>query len=56
MGGAGRDATRALDKRLHAVTGEAVDRALAGYAAALDGGIERWLRGRPVRPVMRPFA
>jgi len=37
-------------------TGEAVDRALAGYAAALDGGIERWLRGRPVRPVMRPFA
>ena len=37
-------------------TGEAVDKALTPYAAALDGGIERWLRGRPVKPVMRPFA
>lgn len=35
---------------------DAVDAALAVYARALDGGIERFLVGRPVQPVMRPFA
>jgi glutamate-1-semialdehyde 2,1-aminomutase len=34
---------------------EIVDEALAVYAAALDGGIERFLRGRPVKPVYRRF-
>jgi glutamate-1-semialdehyde 2,1-aminomutase len=34
---------------------EIVDEALDVYAAALDGGVERFLRGRPVRPVYRRF-
>jgi glutamate-1-semialdehyde 2,1-aminomutase len=34
---------------------EIVDEALAVYADALDGGIDRFLRGRPVRPVYRSF-
>ena len=38
-------------------TAEAVDRLLPTYAAALDGGDpERFLRGRSVKPVMRPYA
>ncbi len=34
---------------------EIVDQALAVYAAALDAGVERFLRGRPVQPVYRRF-
>jgi glutamate-1-semialdehyde 2,1-aminomutase len=34
---------------------EIVDEALAVYASALEGGIERFLRGRPVKPVYRRF-
>ena len=34
-------------------TVEIVDAALTTYAAALSGGVERFLRGRPVRPVYR---
>ena len=34
---------------------EIVDDALAVYAAALEGGVERFLRGRPVQPVYRRF-
>ena len=34
---------------------EVVDEALAVYAAALDAGVERFLRGRPVQPVYRRF-
>jgi glutamate-1-semialdehyde 2,1-aminomutase len=38
-------------------TAEAVDRLLPDYAAALDAGdAEPFLRGRPVKPVMRPYA
>ena len=33
----------------------AVDEALAVYARALSDGVERYLRGRPVRPVVRPY-
>ena len=33
---------------------EAVGEALAVYRQALDGGIERFLEGRPVQPVFRP--
>jgi glutamate-1-semialdehyde 2,1-aminomutase len=36
-------------------TVEIVDEALAVYAAALDAGVERFLRGRPVQPVYRRF-
>ena len=35
-------------------TVEAVGEALAIYRRALDGGIERFLEGRPVQPVFRP--
>jgi glutamate-1-semialdehyde 2,1-aminomutase len=34
-------------------TMDAVDEALTVYAAALEDGIERYLEGRPVQPVMR---
>jgi glutamate-1-semialdehyde 2,1-aminomutase len=34
-------------------TVEIVDEALGIYAAALDGGIDRFLKGRPVQPVYR---
>jgi glutamate-1-semialdehyde 2,1-aminomutase len=34
-------------------TAEVVDAALAIYARALDAGVERFLRGRPVQPVYR---
>jgi glutamate-1-semialdehyde 2,1-aminomutase len=34
---------------------EIVDAALGTYAAALEAGVERFLRGRPVRPVYRRF-
>ena len=34
---------------------EIVDEALAVYAAALDAGVGRFLRGRPVQPVYRRF-
>jgi len=34
---------------------EIVDEALPTYAAALEDGIERFLRGRPVQPVYRRF-
>lgn len=37
-------------------TAETVDRTLVTYRAALQDGVERHLRGRPVKPVMRPFA
>jgi glutamate-1-semialdehyde 2,1-aminomutase len=37
-------------------TVEAVDGALAVYGRALSDGIEGLLRGRPVKPVFRPFA
>jgi glutamate-1-semialdehyde 2,1-aminomutase len=37
-------------------TADAVDRLLPTYAAALADGPERFLRGRPVQPVMRPYA
>ena len=37
-------------------TVEAVDQALAVYARALSDGIDGYLRGRPVKPVFRPFA
>ena len=33
---------------------EAVGEALAVYRQALDGGVERFLEGRPVQPVFRP--
>jgi glutamate-1-semialdehyde 2,1-aminomutase len=36
-------------------TVEIVDEALAVYAAGLDAGVERFLRGRPVQPVYRRF-
>ena len=36
-------------------TVEIVDEALEVYAAALEGGVERFLRGRPVKPVYRRF-
>jgi glutamate-1-semialdehyde 2,1-aminomutase len=32
-----------------------VDEALVVYAAALEAGVERFLRGRPVQPVYRKF-
>jgi glutamate-1-semialdehyde 2,1-aminomutase len=35
-------------------TVEAVGEALSVYRRALDGGVERFLEGRPVRPVFRP--
>jgi glutamate-1-semialdehyde 2,1-aminomutase len=35
---------------------DAVDAALGVYARALDEGVDRYLRGRPVQPVFRPFA
>jgi glutamate-1-semialdehyde 2,1-aminomutase len=34
---------------------EIVDEALPIYAAALEDGVERFLRGRPVKPVHRRF-
>ena len=37
-------------------TVEAVDEALAVYSRALSDGIDGYLRGRPVKPVFRPFA
>ena len=36
-------------------TVEAVDGALSVYRQALDGGVDRFLIGRPVRPVYRAF-
>ncbi|HXH84981.1 MAG TPA: glutamate-1-semialdehyde 2,1-aminomutase [Candidatus Tectomicrobia bacterium] len=36
-------------------TVERIDEALAVYRRALEDGVERHLRGRPVRPVMRQF-
>jgi glutamate-1-semialdehyde 2,1-aminomutase len=36
-------------------TVEVVDAALAVYAKALSDGVERYLVGRPVKPVFRPF-
>ena len=36
-------------------TVEIVAEALGVYAAALDGGIDRFLHGRPVQPVYRPY-
>ena len=36
-------------------TVEIVDAALEVYAAALESGVERFLRGRPVQPVYRRF-
>lgn len=33
---------------------EGIDLALGVYATALDGGVERFLTGRPVKPVFRP--
>ncbi len=36
-------------------TVEIVDEALMVYAAALDGGVERFLRGRALKPVYRRF-
>jgi glutamate-1-semialdehyde 2,1-aminomutase len=36
-------------------TAEIVGAALAVYAAALEDGVEQYLRGRPVKPVYRPF-
>jgi glutamate-1-semialdehyde 2,1-aminomutase len=36
-------------------TGEVVHRALTVYRKALDEGIEKYLRGRPVKPVNRRF-
>ena len=36
-------------------TVEIVDQALGVYAAALEAGVERFLRGRPVQPVYRRF-
>jgi glutamate-1-semialdehyde 2,1-aminomutase len=36
-------------------TVEIVDEALAVYAAALEVGVDRFLRGRPVKPVYRRF-
>jgi glutamate-1-semialdehyde 2,1-aminomutase len=36
-------------------TVEAVDEALAVYAKALEGNVEKYLRGRAVRPVYRQF-
>ena len=38
------------------LTIEAVAEALAVYRRALEDGIDRHLRGRPVQPVMRPFS
>lgn len=35
-------------------TAEAVYEACLVYRKALDGGVHRWLRGRPVRPALRP--
>jgi glutamate-1-semialdehyde 2,1-aminomutase len=37
-------------------TSEAVAGALGVYRRALDDGVERYLRGRPVKPVFRPYA
>lgn len=37
-------------------TVDAVAQALTVYAQALDGGVERFLQGRPVKPVFRRFA
>lgn len=34
---------------------EIVDQALGVYASALEGGVDRFLRGRPVQPVYRRF-
>jgi glutamate-1-semialdehyde 2,1-aminomutase len=36
-------------------TVEIVDEALAVYAAALEDGVEKYLRGRPVKPVYRRY-
>ena len=38
------------------LTIEAIAEALAVYRRALEDGIDRYLRGRPVQPVMRPFS
>jgi glutamate-1-semialdehyde 2,1-aminomutase len=37
-------------------TAEIIGEALQTYRVALDRGVDSLLRGRPVRPVMRPFA
>ncbi len=37
-------------------TGDVVRHAAGVYRAALEDGLDRHLRGRPVQPVMRPFA
>jgi glutamate-1-semialdehyde 2,1-aminomutase len=37
-------------------TGEVVEQALRVYRSALEDGIDQHLRGRSVRPVMRPYA
>jgi len=36
-------------------TGQAVHEALVVYRKALDEGIEKYLEGRPVKPVNRKF-
>ncbi len=38
------------------LTIEAVDQALRVYRKAMDEGPEKYLTGRPVKPVFRPFA
>ena len=35
---------------------EIIGEALAVYRQALEQGVEKYLRGRPVKPVFRPFA
>lgn len=35
---------------------EVIARALAVYRNAIEGGVERFLRSRPVKPVFRPYA
>jgi glutamate-1-semialdehyde 2,1-aminomutase len=35
---------------------DVVGEALATYRRALEDGVDTYLRGRPVKPVFRPFA
>jgi glutamate-1-semialdehyde 2,1-aminomutase len=37
-------------------TVEIVGQALRTYGKALEDGVDRYLRGRPVKPVFRPYA
>lgn len=46
----------ALSEQDIAVTAQAVYEACQVYRAALDNGIEGYLRGRPVQPALRPYA